>query len=96
MNIQDLPILVTVGASGLGLATAEYLVNKGAKVALLDRVLLDKHFSYKVLALADVTDEKSVTEALSVVEMYIGTPRVVINAAGILGGGRVVTRTVQY
>ncbi len=38
MNLQDKVVVITGGASGLGKATAEYLVaEKGAKVALFDR-----------------------------------------------------------
>ena len=37
MNLKDKVVVITGGASGLGQATARYMVNeKGAKVALLD------------------------------------------------------------
>lgn len=36
MNINEQAALITGGASGLGLATAEALVAAGAKVTLLD------------------------------------------------------------
>jgi NAD(P)-dependent dehydrogenase (short-subunit alcohol dehydrogenase family) len=36
MNIQDKVAVITGGASGLGLATAKLLAEKGAKLMLLD------------------------------------------------------------
>ena len=37
MNLHDKVAVITGGASGLGRATAEMVVNQGGKVALFDR-----------------------------------------------------------
>ena len=39
MNLQDVAVLITGGASGLGAATAQLLAQQGAKVALVDDLI---------------------------------------------------------
>ena len=96
MNLENVAVVVTGGASGMGAATASTLSNRGARVALLD---LDgeavKEVAAKIggLGLAvDVSDEASVQQALDTVERDLGIPRVVVSCAGIAPASRIVGR----
>lgn len=96
MHIDGKTALVTGGGSGLGAATARALAAKGAKVAVFD--LNEK--GAKAVAeeiggialIGNVADEQSVIAALDEVEKAIGTPRILINCAGIGGAQRTVGR----
>ena len=74
MELTNKVALITGGASGLGLATAEALIKSGAKVMLLDlnednakaaSESLGDNASY---AIANVTEEESVANALKQLE----------------------------
>ncbi|MDC0361331.1 SDR family NAD(P)-dependent oxidoreductase, partial [Alphaproteobacteria bacterium] len=69
MDVKGVAALVTGGASGLGRATAEKLVEAGAKVTLLDRNGdLAEQTASEIGALAaecDVTSPDSVTVAIA-------------------------------
>ncbi|HET6963523.1 MAG TPA: SDR family NAD(P)-dependent oxidoreductase [Acidimicrobiales bacterium] len=73
--------LVTGGASGIGLACCERLASEGAKVASLDLESGDYT--------ADVRDEEAVTAAVDSVVGTHGRLDIVVNSAGIAGGGPV-------
>jgi NAD(P)-dependent dehydrogenase (short-subunit alcohol dehydrogenase family) len=96
MQIDGQVALVTGGGSGLGAATAVALAKAGARVAVLD-VGADKAQAVAReidgLALAgDITDTASVDAALDAVEAAWGTPRIVMNIAGIGSARRVLAR----
>lgn len=87
MKIDGQSAIVTGGASGLGKAAAEMLAAKGAKVAILD---MNGEAAEAVGATTggpgvpcDVTDAAAVEAALETVNGAIGTPRIVLNAAGV-------------
>lgn len=96
MDVAGRMAVVTGAGSGLGRAAARALTERGARVALLDRV------SERVVAVADeigaaalplavdVADEASVREVMRTVAEELGTVHVCINAAGVPGGGKVV------
>lgn len=95
MELASVTALVTGGASGLGRATAQHLVEGGAKVVLAD---LDSSAGAKaarglgeraVFAHTDVTQEDSVEAALEA-SLALGELNVVINCAGIAAATRVV------
>ena len=71
MDINGTAALVTGGASGLGLATAERLAAAGAQVTILDlpssqgKVVADRLGPAVSFAPADVTDPAAVGAALS-------------------------------
>jgi NAD(P)-dependent dehydrogenase (short-subunit alcohol dehydrogenase family) len=99
MRIQDKVVVVTGGASGLGLATARYLVEeKGAKVALFDVneeagqraavELGEKAFFVR----ADITSDESVRQAVAATAARFGTIHACINCAAILGPSKVLDR----
>ena len=94
MQIDGISALVTGGASGLGLATARRLVDKGAaSVVLLDlpsspgeQAAADLGKAARFVA-GDITDEAGVTAALDAAE-EAGPIRAVVHCAG-RGGDRV-------
>ncbi|WP_210480457.1 SDR family NAD(P)-dependent oxidoreductase [Naasia sp. SYSU D00948] len=85
MTSQDfdgLVAVVTGGASGIGLATAALLADRGARVAVLDRAI--DHLDERLLGLpADVSDRGSVSAGIERVAATLGGIDVVINNAGI-------------
>ena len=94
MDLKNVPVLITGGASGLGAATAKVLANAGAKVAVLD---LNIHLAETVvqditgIALeCDVTDEVSAKAAIEKARIQHGVARVLVNCAGIGGASRIV------
>jgi NAD(P)-dependent dehydrogenase (short-subunit alcohol dehydrogenase family) len=94
MKIQGQVALVTGGGSGLGEAVARELARQGAKVAVLD---LNAKGAARVAAEVggiacpcDITDSASVNAALDACEAAFGTPRIVMNIAGIGGARRVI------
>ncbi|MBL9045836.1 MAG: SDR family NAD(P)-dependent oxidoreductase [Tabrizicola sp.] len=90
-DLTGIAALVTGGASGLGLATAQVLAAAGARVAALD--LRPGVASAGVLPVAcDVSDEASVIAALDRAEAAHGVARLVVSCAGIAGSMRLVGR----
>ncbi len=96
MQLKGLPVIVTGGASGLGGATAKLLADEGAKVALFD--LNDELGAAHAKAIGglyfnvNVTDESSVTSGINAAVAAHGTPRLLVNCAGIGTAGRTVSR----
>jgi NAD(P)-dependent dehydrogenase (short-subunit alcohol dehydrogenase family) len=96
MKLNNHIALVTGGASGLGAQTARRLAEQGARVAILDlnanaaKVLASQLDGVAVTA--DVSDEQSASQALQQVIEQLGTPRILVNCAGIGTAGRVVGR----
>ena len=96
MHIHDQIALVTGGRSGMGRATAEYLIEQGAKVALVDIALEVEDVAKDIGArgyTADVSDEKNINDVLDKIEQDLGgVPRIVVNCAGICPAARTVGR----
>src|SRR5258706_13692415 len=92
MDVNNVAAIVTGGASGLGGATAEMLVKRGAKVTIFDvNEELGKSHAQAIGASfqkVDVTDEASVVAGLEAAEAANGPARILINCAGIVHGGR--------
>jgi NAD(P)-dependent dehydrogenase (short-subunit alcohol dehydrogenase family) len=95
MDIAGNSVLVTGGASGLGLGTARALAKAGAKVTILD---LENSAGVEVAAeiggvfvAADVTDTDQVEAALDDAEAQ-GTLRAVVHCAGRGGPVRLVEK----
>jgi NAD(P)-dependent dehydrogenase (short-subunit alcohol dehydrogenase family) len=84
--------VITGGARGLGLSMAQALARWGVKIALLD-VLAEVTYSAETVqrelgvestgVLADVTDDGLVAAAFGEVTRTLGSPTILINAAGI-------------
>jgi NAD(P)-dependent dehydrogenase (short-subunit alcohol dehydrogenase family) len=87
-DFDGLVAVVTGGASGIGAATAALLVERGARVAVLDRVTDDLPSS--VLGVeCDVSDDDSVQAAVQAVVAHLSGIDVVISNAGIGAAGDV-------
>jgi NADP-dependent 3-hydroxy acid dehydrogenase YdfG len=92
-SLQGKVVAITGGARGIGKATAQALVRKGAKVAIgdLDRELAEQtaaELGGETLALElDVTDRDSFEGFLDQVEERLGSLDVLINNAGIMPVG---------
>jgi NAD(P)-dependent dehydrogenase (short-subunit alcohol dehydrogenase family) len=97
MDAKQILAVVTGGASGLGLATAEAIIAAGGKAILLDvqdekgqaaAQRLGTHY-FKT----DVTDEANVSNNLARAAELLGGLNVLVNCAGVLGAGRVLGKT---
>ncbi|MET7966348.1 SDR family oxidoreductase [Micromonospora sp. NPDC005305] len=87
-EFAGLRALVTGGASGIGLATATLLAERGARVACLD--LRPDAVPEPLLGFAaDVADDPSVREAVAAAVQALGGIDVLVNNAGIGARGTV-------
>ncbi|WP_020578654.1 SDR family NAD(P)-dependent oxidoreductase [Actinopolymorpha alba] len=87
-DFDGLVAAVTGGASGIGLAAAQLLADRGAQVACLDLNAADvKDPLYGVAC--DVTDGRSVQAAVDAVVERFGRLDIVVNNAGIGAQGTV-------
>ena len=95
MEINGTAALVTGGASGLGLATAERLAAAGAHVTIVDlpaspgKAVADTLGDTVSFAAADVTDEDAVAAALAGIAERRIPLRIAVNCAGIGGSAKV-------
>jgi NAD(P)-dependent dehydrogenase (short-subunit alcohol dehydrogenase family) len=98
MEVKDKVVVITGAASGLGRATATLLVEKGARVMILDR---DTVHAEEVAAQlgdnaawveTDVTQESSVSEAINVTREKFGAIHGCINCAGVGSAMKTVGR----
>ncbi len=91
MNLKDKVVVITGGASGLGQATAKYMVReKAAKVALFDlndgagaATVAELGEENAIFCKTDVTAEESIDAAVRAVVDRFGAIHANINAAGI-------------
>lgn len=94
MKFTGQSAIVTGGASGLGAATAEALYAQGCRVALWDmNVEKGEALAKKlggVFRQVNVADEASVQDALAKTMAEIGTPRILVNCAGIAIGEKTI------
>ena len=98
MEISGKTALVTGGASGLGLATVDALLEAGASVVVVDLPSSDGAAVAAGLgdrarfAPADVTSSSDVEAAVSTAAEAFGGLHIVVNCAGVGFPGRVLTR----
>ena len=91
MRIEEKVIVITGGASGLGLAAARYLVQeKGARVAIFDlnveagdKAVKDIGAEHAMFVQTDVSNEESVQNAVAAVIARFGAIHVCINCAAL-------------
>ena len=98
MKLEDKVAVITGGASGLGRATAEMVIDQGGRVAIFDlnadlgsrtaTELGENARAYKV----DVADEDSVQAAVDSVMADFGAIHVNVNCAGIGAAARTLGR----
>jgi NAD(P)-dependent dehydrogenase (short-subunit alcohol dehydrogenase family) len=79
---------VTGGASGIGRAAAELLMERGARVAILDRDVSDAPAGALAVQ-ADVTDDDAVRAAVASAGEALGGLDVLVNNAGVGAAGTV-------
>jgi NAD(P)-dependent dehydrogenase (short-subunit alcohol dehydrogenase family) len=96
MQIDGQAVVITGGASGLGLATAEMLASAGARVALLDvdaAGVAEAAERIGGLGLrCEVADAASAEHALAEARAAHGPAAILVNCAGIAAGKRIVGR----
>ncbi|WP_019173834.1 3-hydroxyacyl-CoA dehydrogenase [Pseudaminobacter salicylatoxidans] len=94
MNPKEQIAIVTGGGSGLGEATARALAAHGAKVGLLDIGIERAHkIADEIGGLAvkcDVTSAENAEHAIAEVTGALGTPRILVNCAGIAVGMKTI------
>ncbi|MCJ9430690.1 SDR family NAD(P)-dependent oxidoreductase [Kordiimonas marina] len=98
MELQGKTAIVTGGASGMGRATVEYFLSKGANAVILD--LNDEAGNKAVSELgekvryvhADVTDEDDVAAAIRTAKEAFGGLHIAVNCAGIATPMKVLDR----
>jgi len=89
VNIQDAAIVITGGASGLGLEMAMTLAGLGGRIALVDRdetalAAVPEVLKDTVSCVCDVTDPAQVDTTFADLAERLGKIHVLINNAGIL------------
>ncbi len=98
MRIQDKVVVITGGASGLGLATAHYLVQeKSARVAIFDlnaesgaKAVTELGADKAMFVPTDVSSEDSVQAAVNAVMERFGAIHVCINGAALPTGFKIL------
>ena len=97
VDISEQVALVSGGASGLGLASVEQLVQRGAQVVVLDLPtsegagVADRLGPRVDFVPGDVTDADDVARAVAAAE-HLGALRVLVHTAGVGGPLRIVDR----
>jgi len=100
MRIQDKVVIITGGASGLGLATAHYLLEeKGARIAIFDlnaaagdKAVADLGPERAMFVQTDVSDGETVQKAIDAVMARFGAIHVCINGAAIPTGFKLLNK----
>ena len=98
MQFQQCNAVITGGASGLGLATAQRIVQHGGKVVLLD--VQTEAGTQQAATLGDramfiqtnVTQEPSVDQAITQAKDFLSQINLVVNCAGIAPSSRVLAK----
>jgi len=89
MRFEDEVVVVTGASRGIGRGIAQAFVQEGAKVACVATTLSNAEGAASMLGsgarayACDVSDEASVEALFKAVESEIGTPRVLVNNAGV-------------
>lgn len=98
MDLATAKAVITGGASGLGLATAERVVAAGGHVALLDvneeqgKASAAQLGERATFIRTDVSDEASVQAAIGQANEFMGGITLAVNCAGVATAGRTLGR----
>lgn len=96
MSLATMKAVISGGASGLGFAVAHYLVQRGAKVCLLDinaeqgAQAVAKLGAHASFVACDMADAGQVDHGVDQAAVNMGGVTIGISCAGILGNGRVL------
>lgn len=95
VDLSEEVIVITGGASGLGLLIAEVYGMRGATVAVLDVQEMENGEARGVTYYkCDVTDKDQVAQVAVEIERDLGTPTVLINNAAIVNGKPLLSLTL--
>ncbi len=89
-GLKDKVVIVTGGASGIGLATARRFAQEGCKVASWDLNDGEAQAGGGIFQKVDVSNAASVQSAVEEVAARLGAVFVLVNNAGILRDGQLV------
>ena len=97
MQISNSRAIVSGGASGLGLATAEKIIELGGKVALIDinesgETSAKKLGENSIFIKADISSENEIKDAVSSAHEFLNGANLVVNCAGVIGAARALGR----
>lgn len=98
MDLAVAKAVITGGASGLGLATAERVIAAGGQVVLLDindeqgAASATKLGDRALFARTDVSNEGAIKEAVQTAADFMGGITLAVNCAGIATAGRTLGR----
>ena len=98
MDLSNAKAVISGGASGLGLATAERVIADGGHVALLDvneeqgAASAERLGERAVFLKTDVTSETSVKAAVAAANDFMGGITLAVNCAGVATAGRTLGR----
>jgi len=95
IDISEETIVITGGASGLGLLLAQVYGMRGASVAVLDIKRMNEEARGIVFYNCDVGDRSQVEQAAKAIRADLGTPTVLINNAGIVNGKPMLELTAE-
>ncbi|KAK0634605.1 hypothetical protein B0T17DRAFT_568373 [Bombardia bombarda] len=91
VDLSEEVIVITGGASGLGLLIAEVYGMRGAAVAVLDTKEMENGEARGVTYYkCDVTDKDQIARVAAEIERDLGTPTVLINNAAVVTGKRLL------
>ncbi|KAK3062039.1 hypothetical protein LTS18_004949 [Coniosporium uncinatum] len=86
VDVSEEIIVITGGASGLGLLLAQVYGMRGASVAVLDVNRVNEESRGITFYNCDVGDKSQVEQAADAIRVDLGTPTILINNAGIVHG----------
>lgn len=96
VDLSEEVIVITGGASGLGLLIAEVYGMRGATVAVLDVKEMENGEARGVTYYkCDVTDKAQIAHVAAKIERELGTPTVLINNAAIVIGKRLLDMDIS-
>ena len=96
MILESAKAIISGGASGLGYAVAEHVINAGGKVTLLDindeagQAAADKLGAAAQFVRTDVSDEDSVVAAVTAATEHMDAVTLSVNCAGIIGAAMAI------
>ena len=105
LTLSGRTAVVTGGSKNIGLAIAKKFANSGMKVAIFSITKgsavdasdeINKQGGVSIGVQCDVSDERSVNDALSKVYQHFGSIDVLVNSAGVLDMAKIDEMTVEH